>query len=137
MGRLIAVVFHNDENRHQVGLVRDIRAGEVKPAAIVRCDSFDYQRASNVYSFEGSDALFIDENGAFDSAEEVFEITNIGNWKNNDEVLMEPRRSTSVGDLIAFYDNRGPVFVVRCEDTGWKRQPGTLFFRDAYAIEGV
>jgi hypothetical protein len=44
---------------------------------------------------------------------------------------MKPRRSTSVGDLIAFYDNRGPVFVARCEDIGWKRQPGTLFFRDA------
>ena len=58
MDRIIAVVFHNDENRHQVGLVRDIRAGEVKPAAIVRCDPFDYQRDS----FEGSDALFVFSN---------------------------------------------------------------------------
>ena len=109
-----------------VHFVRDIRKGEVEVGAVVKCDSFTYERDD----FFPEWIKELSEEEAFNVAEEVFCLTNNGHWSSRpDEVIEKPRRSTSPGDLIAFYDDFGPVFVARCENRGWVRQNGTAFFK--------
>ncbi len=136
MSKLIAKIFHNDFN--ELGpllMIREIRDGHIEAAGAVEVEAFGYERSSWGSLLAKDDS--IDQAEAFAAAEKVYVATNDGGAYNHDPkvvVLEDPRRSTSVGDLIAFYEEsevRCPVYVARCEGRGWVRQRGEIFFPKA------
>ena len=142
MSKLIAKIFHNDFNElTPLVMLREVRDGHIKAAGAVEVEAFYFERTNWGSCLAKDDS--IDQAEAFAAAEKVYVATNDGGAFNHDPkvvVLKDPRRSTSVGDLIAFYEESDlnvqsevlcPVFVARCDDRGWVQQRGEVFFPKA------